>query len=103
MESIRSLMKSVKLKMPQDILDESSAKYLHKVLITKEPKEIYDIVKLPRSRACADVTTHHAPISDRVRCSTIYTATKNYNRIPSDLRSLKPKKLKIKMKKLSLK
>ena len=103
MESIRSLMKSVKLKMPQDILDESSAKYSHKVIITKEPQEIYDIVKLPRSRACADLSTHYAPKTDRVKRSTIFSATKNYNRIPSDLRPLEPRKLKIKMKKLSLK
>ena len=103
MESIKSIMKSVGWKLPQETLDQSSAKLIHKVMHTKEPCDIYNLIKVPRSRACADVSLKYAPKSDRLKRSTIYSGIKNYNRIPQDLRNLKPKKLKAKLNLKNLK
>ena len=97
MESIKSIMKSIDWKLPQEILDQSSAKLIHKVMHTKEPCDIYNLIKVPRFRACADIGLKYAPKSDRLKRNTIYTGIKNYNRIPQDIRNLKPKKLKAKL------
>ena len=77
--------------------------FFHKVAQNEEPEEIYELIKFPRSRACAEVSLKYAPKTDRLKRRRIYTGMRNYNRIPSEIRHLKPKKFKAKLKKNGLK
>ena len=86
------------MKLPEDMIDEGSAKYLHKIVQTKEPKEIYDMIKFPRSRDTCDLSLHYAPKTDRMKRCSIVAGIRNFNRIPNEIRNLNPVKVKKKLK-----
>ena len=88
LESIRSIMSSVNLKMPTDIIDEASAKFFHKIIFNKEPKTIYNLVRMPRTRACAEPTLHYTARSAKMGRSAIQTGFHNYLRLPDQLKKL---------------
>ena len=91
-------MISVGWKMPEDILNEASAKYMHKIIYNKTPEDIYRMIKFPRSRTCAETTLQYGPKSDRLKRCSIFAGIKNYNRLPGGLKALDPRKLKAKLK-----
>ena len=101
-ESIHSIMRSIEWKMPVEIIEEASAKYMQKVIYNKKPIDIYNEIKMPRTRACVKPIMERPPKSSRMENSIINTALHNNNRLPPDLKDLKPKKLKKELLKTKL-
>ena len=76
-QSIRSIMTSINLKMPEEIIDEGSAKFIHKIISNEEPKEIYNLIKFPRSRTCVDLCLQYIPKTDRLRRCAVFSGIQN--------------------------
>ena len=95
-------MRSVNLKMPKDILDEGSAKYMQKIIYHREPSEIIELIRFPRSKSCVDLKLKYIPKTDRLKRCSIYSGLENYNRIKQDQRTMTPSKFKRQLKKTGL-
>ena len=89
-------------KVPEELIAECSALFVHKVITTQKPQSLYNEIRLPRSRLAGQTTTKTAAATNRLARTGLYTAVKNYNRIPANLKMLNPRQLKKKLKKLSL-
>ena len=102
-QTIRQIMSSLNWKIPEEIIDESSAKFIQRIIYTKSPKSLYNKIKHPRTRISAD----YAPIvrakSGRLERTPVHMGITNFNRLEPELRYLHPKKLKEKLKKKYLK
>ena len=46
-ERLSSIYKSIGLKQPDDMINQSSAKFIHKILYNEKPKQIYKLIKQP--------------------------------------------------------
>ena len=101
-QSIRSIMNSINWKMPDDIIDESSAKFMHKVMMSQKPMDIHEQIRLPRSRSCVDPTLKYKCKSARLEKTVITAALENFNRLPIYTRELPPIKMKKELKKMRL-
>ena len=101
-ESISSIMRSVNWKMPNDIIDESSAKFIQKILYAEEPIDIFRQIKMPRTRACVNPVMDKPAKSVRRANTIIHKSLFNYNRIPPEIRHENPNKFKQKLKKTKL-
>ena len=95
-------MKDTKLKMPEEIISEGSAKYMHSIIHHENPEDIVELLKFPRSRTCVDLTFKKIPKSERLRRCAIYAGLSNYNRIPQELKGLSPKEMRRALKKTKL-
>ena len=88
--------------MPEDIICEGSAKFMHNIIQSENPEEIVSLIRFPRSRNCVDLTLQYIPKTERLRRNAIYTGISNYNRIPTVIKGLSPKKMKLQLKKIKL-
>ena len=102
MQSIRKIMKDINFKMPEEIICEGSAKFMHNIIQNENPEEIINMIHFPRSRNCVDLTLQFNPKTERLRRNAIYAGITNFNRIPSHLKGLSAKKMKIQLKKTKL-
>ena len=96
-------MSSIKWKLPEEIVDENSARFLHRIYYSGKPESLNNKIKFPRTRETADLATKVRADSKRLERTPFHTGISNFNRIPSELRKLTPKKLRNKLKKMSLK
>ena len=103
MQSIRQIMKSINWKMPEEMVNESSARFIHRVVYSGKPKSINKKIKVPRSRSSAEYAPATRANSNRLERTPIHAGLINFNRIPPEMRGLSPKKLAKRMKKMSLK
>ena len=101
-ENIEKLMKSVGWKKPEEIMNEASARFCHKVIHQKEPQCLNSLIKYPRSRQTADFAPKFAPRSGRAQRCPIASGIGNFNRIEPKIRNLNPKKIKYALKKTRL-
>ena len=60
-QSVKTIMKRLNWKIPEDQIDDSAARFFHKINITKEPKAIHDLIKQPRTRKNATLTMKTIP------------------------------------------
>ena len=90
-------------KTPEEIIDECSALFSHKIITSKQPVSLFSQLWMPRTRAGGQVTTMLAAKSDRLARTGLYMMVSNYNRLPVNLRLLNLKQLKKKLKKVQLK
>ena len=96
-------MKSVHWKLPEEMVEESSARLVHRVIFSGNPKSINDKIRVPRSRQSAEYAPAVRAKSNRLERTPLYAGITNFNRIPPDMRGLNPKKLGKKLKRTGLK
>ena len=97
-ESIRSITNNIGIKMPEEIVEEGSARFVHNIVYQHEPKELIEMIKFPRTRSCVDLNLQYIPKTERLRKCAMFKGIQNYNQIPQELKHLEPRKLKKKMK-----
>ena len=102
-KSISYIMKKLEWKMPEEIIDEASAKFGHRIITSKEPEGLSDRIRRPRSRQNAECSYKPRTRTRRSRGSIIKKSIENYNRIPGEMKNLQPKFLRRKLKKTCLK
>ena len=102
-QSISSMMKSIEWKMPSEMIHQLSARFIHKIIVTKSPSTIHTLIRFPRLRESANIHSNTRPKTQRMTRTAILASIDNYNRIPNDMRHLPPCKLKLKLNKTSLK
>ena len=71
--SIANMMKSIGWKIPKDLIDEASAKFMHRILFSNEPEPLSKLAKPPRSRNCADYNVVHKVRTNRAERTAIHT------------------------------
>ena len=91
-------MKRLNWKIPEDQIDDSAARFFHKINITKEPKAIHDLIKQPRTRKNATLTMKTIPKKKPFTKLMINSMATILNRIPEDLKYEKPHLFKKKLK-----
>ena len=79
-------------------ISEAGAKFAHKVIFTETPSTIFKLIKPPRSRTCADYCLVKKPENKRFKRTLINASVEEFNRIPPDIRKLKPIEMKAKLK-----
>ena len=102
MERLSSIYKSVGMKPPEEMINESSAKLIQKIVYHGKPEQIFNLIKKPRSRDTVEYSCKLKPKCERFKRTLIYDVIKQFNRIPSKLRPTKPSKLKQYLKKNGL-
>ena len=81
------------------MLIKSSAKLILDAIDEQRPEHILKLIRFPRSRTSAKITTHYNPNTDIYKRATIHQLTQLYNQIPDDVKALNKKDRKIKFKK----
>ena len=97
-ESTDSILKSINLKNHEQLIAESGAKFVHKVIFHKNPVSILSKYRPPRSRPSSDYVLTLMPKQRRFPRTLINAAIHEYNRLPEDMRSMEPSKMKSELK-----
>ena len=100
--SIQNIMSSIDWKMPDEFISQTSARFLHKIIITETPKPLFNMIRFPRTRLTPDIPLLTQPRTQRLERTAIAAAVNNYNRIPTNIKNLPPVKLKLKLLQVKL-
>ena len=73
--------------------DPASLKVLHSIIATKEPKCLYEYIKIPR-RATANIVLARYPKKSKLKKFFINQCLEDYNRLPKELKAKAPEKFK---------
>ena len=98
LQSTEAICNKLSLDQPiQDII-KTSLKFIHKVVETREPKQISKKLIIPRRK----VGKIYTRCGQKVTKSTLGSTVELFNAIPVDFRNQKHKRLKSKLKKVKI-
>ena len=101
--SIKSIMEQLNWKIPEEQIEDSAARFFQKILVTKEPKDIHDLIRQPRTRRNVELTLKTIPKQKPFKNLMLNSMANMINRIQEDLKEERPHIFKKKLKKRSLK
>ena len=82
-------------KTPRQLIVEAGVKFMHKVVNSQLPHEIYEQIIFPRKfRKNAKITLKRIPRTAKCRRCLIYKATRMFNELHSSLKFIHPKVFK---------
>ena len=101
-ESTKSILSSVKLKPVDELLAQAGAKFLQKQLYFNSNPTITHLFRKPKHRESNGVTICAQPKTNRFQRILLNSCHTEYNKLPVNMRSLHPNKMKLKLKKINL-
>ena len=101
-ESISSISKSLKLDTPIQTIYKRTVFYFHKILSKRKPRQICELIRLPRTRSKAKLSLKTKTKGSRLERNMISQAIKMYNTLPEDMKRMSVKDFKTKLKKIQL-
>ena len=75
------------------MIEKAKLKVLHNIIITKNPKMLYQQLKIPERRTKA-ITVKYKPKKEKLRKFFLTTTIEKYNKIPVIMRNLDQQKFK---------
>ena len=79
------------MKTPRQMVLEAAAKIMHSVINTQAPPELYKMLEFPKHfRKAAPVGLKSYPRTKKCRRSLFYTALRQFNDLPEDLKYCTP-------------
>ena len=97
--SVNNILNSMNWRRSEDMITESTAKFIHQVIQTEKPRIICKFIRTQRSQSTSSISLKHHPRTDRFSRTLINQSYKIYNTIPQELRKLNPTKFKAQLKK----
>ena len=95
---MNDIFEELKWKDPTELIDSSSALFVHKIVTTEQPTSLSLEIRRPRTRNSGNITTVIRPKTSRLTRTGLYTGVINYNRIPHELKSLNTVQIRKKLK-----
>ena len=102
LRSTSAICKKLAIDEPKQDIIKSSLKFIHKIIEAKKPQQITAQLRIP-SRRSAKVYMRDGTRSARANRSPIDASIELYNAIPPKFRSMRHKKLKNQLKKVTIK
>ena len=102
-QSCHAICKGVGKKVSHEEFYDHCAKFVQKLIYTKEPKSILDQLRMPRSRQNAKIGLKVCPRNKKFKSTFINKIPEVYSSIPDNLRGVKPRLFKKKIKKTRIK
>ena len=84
------------------MIDQSSQRFIHKIVYSRNPRQCIDIYRLQRTRECQNISLKIHPKRRKFKTQILNQGHNLYNSIPSELRNLDPKQYKNKIKKINM-
>ena len=100
--SCKKICAASKWNIPTQMIIKSSATNIHQIVSTRRPEKVIDLIKMPRTRTKAKMTTKHRPRTKIYPRTTISAGIDLYNQLPDELKSLDDKEFKRRIKKMTL-
>ena len=101
-KGVKSILKKPNQKVPEDQIDHPVARFFQKIFSTKEPAQIYDLIRLQRTRKNAEIRLKHIPRQKPFTKLMLNSMAMILNRIPEELKEERPNLFKQKLKKKRL-
>ena len=98
--SCSKINKSIGWDLPNQMILKSSLLFMHKILSKHQHGQIADKIRLPRSRASANMCLKYQNKSTEFSRTTLYQGVKLYNSLPKDLKNIDCRTFKLKIKKI---
>ena len=92
-ESIKSICESIGWKVPEQIMKSNTVTFTHKIVLNKEPKQVYELLRFNKSGRNSSINLKYRHKSDKQMCRL-------YNTLSIDLKSQPIKKFKSRLKKI---
>ena len=73
---------------------------IHKILIMNRPKQIMKLIRKPRSRNNVAISIKRKRKHENYDRNVIFQALQIYNKMPEDLKNLRPKQITQKLRKM---
>ena len=98
----KKICDSIGWELPNQLIVKQSARFIHKILSKRKPKQVIDKIRFPRTRACAKLSMKITANCEKLRRTTIYQCIELYNQIPNELKSQDQKEFKKSLKRTAL-
>ena len=85
-------------KIPEEEIDDSAARFFQKIAYNKEPSEIHDMIRLPRTRINAGISMQMIATTKPFTKLMLNSMAETLNRIPKEIKREKPHIFKKKLK-----
>ena len=89
--SITAMCKSIKWQTQEQMILKQSANTILKIMMAQEPKQVFDQIRMPRSRIIAKTTTIYHPKTEIYKRTTIFQLVQLYNQLLKDLKGMNEK------------
>ena len=97
--SCTKINRSIKWDIPSQMLNKSTAIFVHKIVYNGRPSQISKLLRLQRSRQSTQISAKYKAKTSKFQRNLVMQAYKLYNNIPSNIWCLPPKEFKAKVKK----
>ena len=94
----KQVLKDSNMESPNQMILKENIKFTHKIISTKQPKNIWKLIKKPTWREAGELRPIYNPKKQKLSKNLIDTGIRLYNTIPEELRKLQPEKLKEELK-----
>ena len=98
--SCQKICSSLKWDLLVQRIRKSSLKMIHKILIMNRPKQITKLIRKPRSRNNVAISIKRKRKHENYDRDVILQALQIYNKMPEDLKNLRPKQITQKLRKM---
>ena len=99
-ESIKSICESIGWKVPEQIMKSNTVTFTHKIVLNKEPKQVYELLRFNKSGRNSSINLKYRHKSDKMDRNSIQQMCRLYNTLSIDLKSQPIKKFKSRLKKI---
>ena len=89
-ETNASVLEDLNMEEPNQIVLKATLRYIHKVVFTRTPREVKQLIKTPRYRSTGDIKPVHFPRTAKFARNTINEGIKLYNAIEPEIRKPNP-------------
>ena len=101
--SCNKILNSLKWETPQQVILKKNVMMIHKMMVTGKPKQLMKLIRIPRTRIKAKMTTKYTPKNQQYLTNHVLQAIQQYNKLDDEIKELDVKKFKKKLKKIYLK
>lgn len=93
--SIKNILSKLGWMSANQLIQWSSLKFIHKIIFSQQPNSLYNHFKINK-RKCAAIVPKKFPKSNFSKNICVNKSLETYNKLPTDLKILVPKKFKLK-------
>ena len=101
-KSCKDILSKLNWKIPEEEIEDSAARFFQKIAYNKEPSEIHDLIRLPRTRINAEITMQKIAKTKPFTKLMLNSMAEMLNRIPDETKREKPHIFKKKLKTMRL-
>ena len=98
-ESNEEVLKDLNLETPEQMIRKDLAKFMQKIVFSKKPRLMNQLIKMPTWREKGDLLPKYFPRKTKFKRNMINMSIKTYNSLDGNIRILKPKRFKRELKK----